>query len=317
LSAAQTTTTKAPETVPFSCPPDHAHKATSACYKTHKCRCQPCRDGVAKRERTRRASFANGVRRREVDPAAATAHIATLLEARMTQRDIAARAGLSELTVRNITKGKVPWIFATTERALLAVKPARSIDAGQRVDGTGTRRRMQALMALGYSTTELSARLHKPRPFASRVMRQEFVVEPTRIAVAALYDELSMTKLPDTWEVQRIRNIAAKNGYAPPLAWDDDVIDDPSAEPAEWKRGATERGFLTRNDEAVILAALDGDKPEMSPVERREVITKLNARRWSAGRIGAYIDCSVKTVDRVRGELELPVYDQSELRGAA
>ncbi|MDY0829085.1 hypothetical protein SK224_08080 [Microbacterium sp. BG28] len=240
-----------------------------------------------------------------------------LLDSGMTQRHLSGLAGLSEVTLKRLRSGDVPWIYASTERAILGIKPVRSVGAGRRVDATGARRRMQALMAIGYGSTELAVMLDMPKNAGPRIMRAELVVEETRVAVVALYERLAMKPPEDTWQTRRIRGFAAKHGYAPPLAWDEETIDDPSAKPAAWKRGQRESGFLTRLDESVVLAAIDGQQPELSPPERRRVIAVLHERRWSAGRIGSWIDCSAKTVDRIREELHLPIYDVADVRAAA
>ena len=57
--------------------------------------------------------------------------------------------------------------------------------------------------------------------------RREQVAVATAQLVRELYDELAMVTGPS----QRARTLAAKHGWAPPLAWDDETIDDPAARP--------------------------------------------------------------------------------------
>lgn len=104
------------------------------------------------------------------------------------------------------------------------------------VDATGTRRRIHALIALGYRHTVLAAELGvshdvvRKRSLAPKVNRE------TATAVAAMYDRLSM-RLPEERThgekiaVSRARNLARRNGWLPPLAWEEGTIDDPAATP--------------------------------------------------------------------------------------
>lgn len=117
------------------------------------------------------------------------------------------------------------------------------------VPAAGTRRRLQALAAIGWSSREVARRLGVTPQTLRRLYGQTSVLTSTRDRVAALYDELSMTpgsnRTTVTWAVRR--------GWAPPLAWDDDRIDDPAAKPAHRVRG-TGRG-MPRNadrDERVL-----------------------------------------------------------------
>lgn len=103
------------------------------------------------------------------------------------------------------------------------------------IDGTGTRRRIRALMALGWSTTLLDAELGRKRTYTAAVVSAEGPVRrSTADEYAALYDRLCMTMPPtatryDKQRASRVRNLAGRNGWLSPLAWDD--IDDPSERP--------------------------------------------------------------------------------------
>lgn len=95
------------------------------------------------------------------------------------------------------------------------------------IDATGTRRRIQALNAIGWDNGRIMKRLGMD-PYGSRTLfRGARVHQNTAAKVARVYDELSMTPGPSV----RARLHAQRRGYAPPLAWDDDTIDDPNAVP--------------------------------------------------------------------------------------
>lgn len=106
--------------------------------------------------------------------------------------------------------------------------------AGQHltVDALGTVRRIRALHCLGWSQRALAERLGVS---AGRVGHMTIAKYPrvnidTATKVAALYEELCMTLPPETQFTRRMRNYARKQGWAPPLAWDD--IDDPDEQPS-------------------------------------------------------------------------------------
>lgn len=104
---------------------------------------------------------------------------------------------------------------------------SRADEAREMVDATGTRRRLQALLANGYRAKDLvtSLRLHIS---CQRIIRSEKVSAVIRDSVAQLYRELEDQVGPSDLARERYRGL----GYLPPMWWDSDIIDDPSAEPA-------------------------------------------------------------------------------------
>lgn len=110
-------------------------------------------------------------------------------------------------------------------------------------DATGTVRRLQALSAVGWSRSRLARRLGMSPRNMSRLIRGSRVRFETARAVRGLYDELWATAPPagtrgDSISAARARNVAERSGWPPPMAWDDDLIDDPAARPGPgWKRG--------------------------------------------------------------------------------
>lgn len=97
------------------------------------------------------------------------------------------------------------------------------------VSVVGSTRRLQALIALGHSQNELCRKSGISQSTMSHLVRGS--VQRTSIDTAQrvrkLYDELSM--IPG--RSQSSRDKARRLRWAPPLAWDDDLIDDPDAKP--------------------------------------------------------------------------------------
>ena len=108
----------------------------------------------------------------------------------------------------------------------------RSEGYSRRVPSVGTIRRIRALWAIGWPSAVIAERLGwtieaRVTNLARRGTDRQYVYATTARMVRALYDELSMTPGPSPQT--RLRAIRA--GYAPPLAWNDDEIDDPDAQP--------------------------------------------------------------------------------------
>lgn len=99
--------------------------------------------------------------------------------------------------------------------------------------GIGSARRLRALVTLGYPPNRLALRLgllssevldllYLPRSGTIQVWKAE--------NIAALYDELWDQPRHDD-AAQRSQIVARREGWLPPLAWDDDLIDEPNGQP--------------------------------------------------------------------------------------
>lgn len=108
------------------------------------------------------------------------------------------------------------------------MKRYRMYGADTLVDATGTRRRIQGLVALGHTLVALSNELGMSTRYAGKVLIVEKVRPETERAVRDIYERLSMT-VPSGWTADRNRRLAKAKGWAPPLAWDD--IDNPAETP--------------------------------------------------------------------------------------
>jgi hypothetical protein len=114
----------------------------------------------------------------------------------------------------------------------------------QLVSSIGTRRRLRALAAIGWTFGEIGTELggwnHTTvQKLASERSDQCWL--STVQAVRGVYDRLSMTPGCSAYA----RNRAARQGWLPPLAWDDEMIEDPDYVPLEqvmrdWEQALTE-----------------------------------------------------------------------------
>lgn len=154
----------------------------------------------------------------------------------------------------------------------------------------GVRRRLEALMALGWSLPTLAAKLgysyaalEKLRTREGKVLRT--IAQP----IFDLYDELCMT-VPEGPYALRSRRQAARKGWAPPLAWDDDDIDDPAARP--------HIGGRVRSG-VVDDIAVDLGKP-VTRAEMRASVARLVALGYTSHRAAEVLGVTRRQVDRIR-----------------
>ena len=168
----------------------------------------------------------NGIKRLAT-PDAAQAHVQELIQRHgVTVRAIADTAGVSPDAISHLSRGLKKSLMATTEKKILAVT-AQSIFNRPNpvgfVPNIGARRRVRALLAIGWRHTDLSAKAgFSTGTLLSQV--GDWISKRKHDAVKAVYDELWSTQGPST---RRPKG----PDYAPPLAWDDDTIDDPAATP--------------------------------------------------------------------------------------
>lgn len=163
-----------------------------------------------------------------VDAAPIIAHYEALRSSGMSVYRIAEVAGVHRDTLYRMGR-RSRTVQIETARKILAVPiPSRVIDGGAKyVDATGTRRRLQALMASGWPIRTLEVQLGRHDSALWNAMRTETVFASTAAAVADLFDHLQLTPGPS----ERSRRLAQSKGWHLPLAWDEDTIDDPNAQP--------------------------------------------------------------------------------------
>lgn len=160
------------------------------------------------------------------------------------------------------------------------------------VDPTGTVRRLRALYAIGWTSTDLAPRLGVTPGRVGHIVagRMEKVHPTTAERVARVYDELSMIvpQDPPTLPARHIRihdrqrRQSAAKGWAPPLAWDD-IDNDPA--PAIFGFRNIETTFPTKEatraeyqdiDPVVVDRVLAGQRIDtVTRAERTEIV-----RRW-------------------------------------
>ena len=200
------------------------------------CRCEECRS-ANRQYQSRRARV--GYATTQVDATEVRAHIQWLRANGMGARTIAEAAGIARSTITQMersTKTGRPKATCSIETARRIMAVHHELPGGAPVDGIGLRRRIQALAAIGWSFTQLDRRLGMEAGYTSNIARRGIVRTSTRAKIIALYDQLWNASPPDSTRAERFAksralNLAQRNFWPSPLAWDDDEIDDPAAEP--------------------------------------------------------------------------------------
>jgi hypothetical protein len=167
----------------------------------------------------------------------------------MGRAEISRRSGLCPSAIVRLLRGDQRTLATKLYASLAAVRPVAAADqpSGE-VDATGTRRRIQALVALGWSNSKIAKAAGIAECNIARLLTPgERCFSETRRRVAAAYDELwDKTPPPNPGHSDVFsRKRAAANGWAKPMAWDDGHgphgIDNPNATPyTDPEQGAVE-----------------------------------------------------------------------------
>lgn len=274
----------------------HEH-GTRLAYITDRCRCRPCRDANAGHQSRIDRLKAYGQWDPLTDAEPVREHVRWLMSQGMGWQRIARTSGVSTGAMTKILYGKrlpdgtrrapTQRVRHETAALILAVQPDLDL-LGRKacIDGTGTRRRLQALIAAGWSQEKLARMLGMTGSNFGRVVRSDdHVHAATARAVRDLYERLWDTPPPlgrkgDRIAASRAMNLARRRGYLPALAWDDDSIDDPGA----WGNEADED---TGVDPIAVERFIAGDIDwrALTVDERLEAAVRMDRSGWSRQQI--------------------------------
>jgi DNA-binding CsgD family transcriptional regulator len=156
-------------------------------------------------------------------------HIRHWLDQGYSRKQIARAAGCAHRTIADIVSGKNPTVHRDIAAKILGAHVGPDLVPDYLpVDSTGTRRRIQAMIAIGHSRVAIARELRLSPEALSVILNEKrpTVRKTTALKVAALYRRWSATP----GRSQRARNWATAQGWPGPIAWDRD-IDDPAARP--------------------------------------------------------------------------------------
>lgn len=215
----------------------------------------------------------------ELDPSEVADHLTVLLALGWTLPLLELETGVSQEKLRGLHAGRVLDAASTAAVASFGL----GCRAGQRqAPALGPWRRIQALTAMGWCI-ERQAEALSVDPGTLRGLRsQELIDAQLWLAIESLYDRWSMRVGPDMDLLERARSA----GVTPPLGWDDDEIDHPSA-----KSLADVKSRRAIVDEAVIERRCGGDTSvAICPGERAEITRIAVDEQWPAARLALVLD---------------------------
>ncbi|HEY3559629.1 MAG TPA: hypothetical protein VGL05_19305 [Kribbella sp.] len=204
------------------------------------------------------------------------------LQSSMSLSAIGKACGMNSSQMVRLVRGDHPRMWADTARRLLAVRPDMQV-GGAYVSAVGSRRRVQALVAVGYGLERIEPYLSGYGRTNLRMLAngdRGWITSDVAQRIKAAYEELSMRQpaAPTRQHqagITKSRNRARALGWVSPLAWDDDTIDDPNARPVGVITAAWDPAGC---DDARIERRINGDRTiRLHRGESVEVVRRMLA----------------------------------------
>lgn len=250
--------------VTCACPRARHVHGTYPSYAACGCGCDPCSAAATQQRAESRTRL-----RREgpafVPIEHVREHVEDLRAHGLGTRRLAEISGVSARLIQAIvtgTRGPRDGEQHTVNRkaaaALMKVRPSAALVAPSRlIDATGTRRRLQALLTIGWSRAELARQAGLTPTATGRLMLADSCTIHSARKVHTLYEELwdqapPTTTGPQRQTAARARADARARGWVSPMSWDDDTIDDPTVVPSTIEDARVPA--MERLDELLFLA---------------------------------------------------------------
>lgn len=320
---------------PQVCPPEHKHAVNRTCYVQHQCRCDPCRDANRDRYRARSKAIAYG--RYDtglVDATPVREHVLKLAEVGIGYKRLAELAGIGITAARSVLWGRqepgprygeIPKrIKRETAEKILAVQPTlENLAGGMPVPARPTVRRIEALIAFGYSQNRIANLMgwHSGNLAALRhryglaVAAGDHTLAKVNAAthrlIADIYEQHCLVPPPATDKYARIsvnrsRRLGREKGWPLPMDWaavDDDFdTDDPPT------RSTTDPWLAQTDpddvDEIAVQRAVEGHRTSLTPAEFRAAVLELHRQGNVRSSIATTLRCNTYRVQQVLADLE-------------
>lgn len=243
-----------------------------------------------------------------VHAAPVRAHLADLKSGGISTVTAAALAGVTRHRLVSVASGVDRFIQRGHALAIMRIH-THPEDAEDRamISAHGSKRRVQALVALGWRLGEIAEWLDCHQSELSNLIHpaNRTVSGRRHRQIAAMFRERCMT-VPDTpspWSLSR----ASRERWVPPLAWDDIDRDE---RPAVCSATSPKETI----DHIAVELALSGQKVKLRRADRMEAVRIGHGRRWSDRKIARVTGIIEKSVFRIRCDLGLPGLQISELR---
>lgn len=232
---------------------------------------------------------------------------------RLTLAGISAHqiAGITGLSVRAVRAAGETIRTGTQRHGLVDRKAGELIlgvhadtsdlPADARILAVGAKRRVQALIALGWPTAQVAAWLRVP---AATV---DALLDPATVFISArAHRTIVKVYRAHFGEVPAVKDVdsldrARSNGWRTGMAWDDIDLD---AAPAT-SLTATGHGAEVFVDDVAVEMAMKGTHVVLHQAEREIVVARLHAQQMSDGAISDHSGIPIGSVYRIRTALGL------------
>lgn len=222
------------------------HHNSLTCYTNYGCRLPECVERYRAWDRQRRAARKAGQWQPHVDAEPVRQHLRTLAEHGITLHRAAEMAGIGARSLHPLFQPQhgrrrrhQHTVRAELAAKILAITPEAATPA--KVDPTGTARRIQACVAVGWPMRYLAPHFGLSDTYVHQIIQRSskdhLLLAATAAKVADGYERVK-TQKPHRHgirpvDVKKARNLAASRGWPPPKYWADrmDVIDDPHFQP--------------------------------------------------------------------------------------
>jgi DNA-binding NarL/FixJ family response regulator len=286
----------------------HRRHGTRAAYTQDRCKCPSCQRANRTAQQARRRAIAYGQWHPYADAEPVRAHLTQLLDSGISLATIAARASVSRGTLHALLSTPAaatrPRVRAGTAQRIRQVTALSQHPA--LVDSTGSKRRLQALIANGWSMARLATHLHCHPSTISRLLGSSTVARNIDRAIRDLYTRLadqpvSTSTTGERTSVEAARRYADAHGWATPDQWTDIDHD---------LRPRSPRVDIDI-DQLAISRVLDGQATQLNHRERRLATQLLTAQGLSLRDIAVRLVIHPRTVSRYRHELATRTIEES------
>ncbi|MGI5274700.1 hypothetical protein ACQEUU_37085 [Nonomuraea sp. CA-218870] len=207
------------------------------------CRCTACTAACSRYVKRRLLLIERGEWQPWQDAAPVREHLLRLRAAGMSWKAIAEQTGVGTPNLVRATRPDRVRVRAAFARKVLAARiTTDDLPDRRRVDSTGTRRRLQALIYAGWSVQHVAECAGLGRATVFEVLRRPKVQASTARAIRGAFEQLARQLPPEATRYERVtaarsRRNAIERGWVPAMAWDD--IDDPDEKPKGVRREAS------------------------------------------------------------------------------
>lgn len=273
-------------------------------YKCDGCRCYTCAFAVSQYRLHVEKEQRKGTWQPFTDAEPVRKHVRKLMAAGIGRRRVAELGQVSGACITKLLYGQrgngpTKQMRPATAQRLLSIPIAESSKAPSAlVNSVGVHRRIQALAAMGWSLTLQAEHIGWAVNNLALMLKRPLVASSTAELVKEMYDRLSMTHAPASYGRSRVLSLAKAKGWFPPLAWDEEAIDDLDAVPVLMPPAPGERPHL---DEWAIQHKMAGHDMPITREGEFELVHRLIGAGWQFQRIAEFLGRSRHFVEVARG----------------